>query len=101
MNSQYKQQLAKLTQSYEQQISEACKKHNAEQSELKLSNMQELARVTSEHNATLHKLETNHAKQVATLKLEHTDALLKQKEDLEALHAGNYISIRTYNSIST
>ena len=63
---------------------------------MKLSNMQELARVTSEHNATLRKLEANHTKQIATLKLEHADALLKQKEDLEALHAGNCISIHTY-----
>lgn len=75
-------------------MTEAHQLHNAMQAELKLSNVQELARVTSEHNATVCELKTNHAKQLAALKLEHAEALLKQKEDLEALHAGNYASIQ-------
>ena len=74
-------------------MTEARQQHNATQAELKLSNMQELARVASEHNATLRELKTNHAKQLAALKLEHAEALLKQKEDLEALHAGNNTSV--------
>lgn len=84
LNNQHSQQITKLEQSFEQQMSEACRQHKT-QADLKLSNMQEL---TSEHNAALHELETIHAKQLTALKLEHTEALLKQKEDLEALHAG-------------
>ena len=80
--------MVKLQECFNHKLTEVKRQHETALAELKLSNTQELARVTSEHSATVHDLEASHARQVTALKLDHSEELLKQKEDLEAQHAG-------------
>jgi len=88
MKLQHDQEMIKLQESFNHKLSEVNRQHEIVLAQQKLSNTQELARVTSEHNATVHDLEASHARQVTALKLDHSEELVKQKEELEAQHAG-------------